>query len=54
MSNVKAFVLALMLAAAPVCGAAEGVMLGVQVKDTPAPVMETAEPASGRLRAAGT
>ena len=37
MSNVKAFVLALMLAALPVCGAAEGVMLGVQVKDTPAP-----------------
>ena len=40
MSNVKAFVLALMLAAAPVCGAAEGVMLGVQVKDTPSPIVE--------------
>ena len=40
MLNAKAFVLALLLAAAPVCGAAEGVMLGVQVKDTPAPTVE--------------
>lgn len=40
MFNGKAFVLALMLAAAPVCGAAEGVMLGIQVKDTPSPTAE--------------
>ena len=37
MLKAKAFVLALVLAAAPVYGMAEGVMLGVQVKDTPAP-----------------
>ena len=35
MINVEA--LALALALLPACGAAEGVMLGVQVKDTPAP-----------------
>lgn len=45
MLNAKAFLLALMLAAVPVCGTAEGVMLGVQVKDTPAPTAEaTAAP----------
>jgi len=37
MKQAKAFALALMLAAVPVIGASEGVMLGVQVKDTPAP-----------------
>ena len=42
MLNVKAFALALVLAAAPVCGTAEGVMLGVQVKDTPAPTAAAA------------
>jgi len=44
MLNAKAFVLALALV--PACGLAEGVMLGVQVKDTPAPLAEvTASPA---------
>ena len=37
MINAKALVLMLVLAIMPVYGAAEGVMLGVQVKDTPAP-----------------
>lgn len=40
MMNAKAFLLAMMLAAAPVYGMAEGTMLGIQVKDTPAPTME--------------
>ena len=45
MKQAKAFVLALMLAAAPAIGAAQGVMLGVQVKDTPAPTaVVTASP----------
>ena len=43
--NAKAFLLAMMLAAAPVYGMAEGTMLGIQVKDTPAPTLApTAEP----------
>ena len=54
MLNAKAFVLALMLAAAPVCGAAKGVMLGVQVKDTPAPTAEaTASPTPAAETLAG-
>jgi len=45
MINAKALALALLLAAWPAGGAAEGVMLGVQVKDTPAPTaIVTASP----------